>query len=829
MLKKCFCRKPALLVLGLLFIAFAKAQTTSDSLSIQRKSYSATRVNTQPNIDGQPFEAFWENIPTGGNFKMVEPTSGLDERETHKTEFKIAYDDDALYVAGYMYDNEPNRILRQFSQRDEVFAQADLFGFFLNTYNNQINQTRFYATSANALGDSVAENGRDDFSFNVVFTSETSIDGNGWYVEMRIPYRTLRFNEAPKQDWSFQVFRKIKHLNEDYSYNYIDRTKGSSSQYDALLNGIENINPPLRLNLYPFAAASADRFDGEKENNFSAGMDIKYGINEAFTLDATLIPDFGQVAFDQVTLNLGPFEQTFGENRAFFSEGTDLFDKGNIFFSRRIGQRPSGSGAIELIDNEAIIENPSKAKLLNAIKITGRNRNGLGIGFLNAITEKTEALIERIEVTPANDTLITRRNSVTEPLVNYNVFVLDQQYGSNSSISLTNASTLRDGSFTDANVTALVVDHNDKDLKNNYSAELKLSNRFLAESTKTGTAVELDWRSTSGNWQPRLSYDFVSNDWDPNDLGRNFRTNFHQFNGEIEYEQFVPTGIFNSYRFSLGGGHRRSADPDFHVQSNIRFNARFFTKERNAFGFDTGAATRNLNRFESRISGQNVRYAANQQFGGFISTDFRKKFAIDLRANYFYLFDDPEKGYSYNIAPRYRFSDKFLLIYRFEWNKNDKRKSYVTRIDDNTTSILSRRDTHSVENSISGTYNFNNKQALSLSFRNFWNRARFSRDFEELQDDGTTVESDFMLANDDNPDANFNVWNLDLSYRWRFAPGSEASVLYRNSIFNNDDQGRIDFNDSLNELFMQPVRHNLSLRITYFIDVNNAKNWFTSA
>ncbi|WP_231717809.1 DUF5916 domain-containing protein [Nonlabens sp. YIK11] len=816
------------MVLAFMYFAFAKAQSSSDQTDIKRKTYQATRVTTQPTIDGKPFEAFWESIPSGGDFKMIEPTSGLDERDTHPTKFKIAYDDNALYVAGYMYDNEPKRILRQFSQRDEVFAQADLFGFFLNTYNNQINQTRFYATSANALGDAVSENGSEDFSFNVVFKSETSIDNNGWYVEMRIPYRTLRFTEAPVQDWSFQIFRRIRHLNEDYSYNYIDRTTGSSSQYDALLTGVRDINPPLRLNLYPFAATSYDIFDGEKQFDISAGMDIKYGINEAFTLDATLIPDFGQVAFDQVTLNLGPFEQTFSENRAFFSEGTDLFNKGGLFFSRRIGQTPSGAGSIELFENEDIVDNPSNAKLLNAVKVTGRNRRGLGIGFLNAFTEKTEATIERVDVTGANDTIISRRKVITEPITNYNVFVLDQQYGSNSSVSLTNASTLRSGSFTDANVTALVVDHNDRDLNNNYRAQVKLSNRFQPDETKSGTAVALDWRSTSGNWQPRLSYDFISNDWDPNDLGRNFRTNFHQFYGEIQYEQFVPKGIFNSYRFELGAGHRRSADPDFHIQSDVRLSSRFFTKERNAFGFDTSLNTRNLNRFESRVSGLNVRYAANQSFGGFISTDYRKKFAIDIRGGYFYLFDDPEKGYDFNISPRYRFSDKFLLIYRFDWSKNDLRNSFVTTTNNGTSSILSRRDTHSVENSVSGTYNFDNKQALSLAFRNNWNRASFSRDFKELQDDGTTEDSSFELDEDSNPDANFNVWNLDLSYRWRFAPGSEARLLYRNSIFNFDDQGDISFQDSLDELFMQPVRHNLSLRITYFIDVNEAKTWFSS-
>lgn len=234
----------------------------SDSLVIKRKKYRATRVKTVPQIDGKPFEQFWDNIPVGKDFVMIEPTNGQKERDTHKTEIKIAYDDNALYVAAYLYDNNPDSILRQFSQRDQIDVQADLFGFYLNTYNNQINQTRFFATSANALGDAIAEGGREDFSYNVVFKSETSIDDRGWFVEMKIPYRTLRFPEVEKQDWSFQIFRRIRSLNEEYSYNFLDITQGFETQYDAIMTGVEKINPPLRLNLYPYATVIHDRFDG---------------------------------------------------------------------------------------------------------------------------------------------------------------------------------------------------------------------------------------------------------------------------------------------------------------------------------------------------------------------------------------------------------------------------------------------------------------------------------------------------------------------------------------------------------------------------------------
>ncbi len=811
-----------LVVLGVFVVlAFAKAYSQKSTLKIERKSYQATRVTDKPVIDGRPFEAFWDDIPTGGNFIMVEPRNGEPEKETHKTKFKIAYDDQALYVAGFMYDNEPERILRQFSQRDQIDQQADLFGLFINTYNNQINQTRFFATSGNALGDANVEGNREDFSFNVVFLSEASIDNKGWYVEMKIPYRTLRFPEKKVQDWSFQIFRRIKHLNQDYSYNYIDITKGNGTQYDALLTGIQDIDPPLRLNLYPYASFINDNFDGKTTNAINAGLDLKYGISDAFTLDATLIPDFGQAAFDQVELNLGPFEQTFNENRAFFTEGTDLFDKGDIFFSRRIGQTPTGASSIETLENEDIIDNPSTAQLINALKLTGRTDGGLGIGVLNAITEKTEATILN-----SNDNFT--RNVTTEPLTNYNMLVLDQQYGSNSSLAFSNASTLRNGNFTDANVSALSLNHNNKKATDNYRVETRVSNRFTPTGTSTGYNAEANWYRTAGRWRPRLGVFMADENYNPNDLGRQFTTNYVTVAADMNYLQQTQQGIFNRYEIALRMRHRRALTPGFHTGTELNLNPFFITKERFAFGGDLEVYTDRKDQFESRIEGQVVRYAAGFFTGGFISSDYRKKFAIDYRMGRFKRFDDPEESFDFRIAPRYRFSDKFLLLYSLNWNKNENRLSYVTRINGGNTAILSERDTHSVENRITGTYNFNNRQALRLSFRNFWSRASFSRDYRELQLDGRTIASDYESDADSNPDANFNVWNLDLSYQWRFAPGSFATLLYRNSINNFDNQGLISFEDSLEDLFMQPARHNLSLRITYFFDVNSASSWFSS-
>jgi len=440
---------------GMTIFLFVFTIIVQQSVFSQTKELTATRITTPPKIDGVLDDTVWDQLTTYGDFHMFEPGNEGVIPEDVRTEVKMAYDDKAIYIAAYLYDSEPDLIPSQFSQRDEVRSQADNFVVALNTYNDGINETRFYVTSAGTIGDERVTQNNRDFGFNVVFECRVSRDEKGWYAEYRIPYNALRFPEIAIQNWSVNFYRRLLRRNETHTWSRIERGVGRDTQYNGIIKGIENIDPPVRLTFFPFAQAQTVTIDGENETNFAGGLDIKYGLSDSFTLDAQLIPDFGQVAFDNVRLNLGPFEQTFSENRPFFTEGIDLFQKGRIFFSRRIGDAPTGSVG-QLTENEEVVDFPNNVKLLNSLKISGRTKNGLGIGFLNSVSERTFADI-RDNVTGE------RREVLIEPLTNYNVFVLDQQFNQNSSVSIINTSVIRSGSrFRDANVTGAVFDVADK-------------------------------------------------------------------------------------------------------------------------------------------------------------------------------------------------------------------------------------------------------------------------------------------------------------------------------------------------------------------------------
>ena len=783
-----------------------------------RKQYEAQKIISAPKIDGILDDEVWEDVPVATDFLMVEPGDGNPSRPTHPTEVKILYDDEAIYVAAYMYDNEPQRILRQFTQRDNI-GQADFLVFDINTYNDGENQTRFLITSAGALADAKMSGDNEDFSYNVVWEGEISYDDNGWYAEMKIPYAALRFPKKEEQIWGIQFVRRITHLNEIYSWNYIDKSTGRVSQYTGLLRGIENIDPPVRLSFYPYTSAEVDKFRGNTITNFSAGLDLKYGITDAFTLDATLIPDFGQTAFDQVELNLGPFEQAFGENRAFFTEGTELFTKGNLFYSRRIGDAPRGFNTAQrqLLDNEVIIDNPEETALLNALKISGRTENDLGVGFFNAITQETKAIFR--------DTVLdTQREIVTEPFANYNILVLDQRFNQNSSITLINTNVTREGNFRDGNVSGFLFDVFNRNNSFNYSGEAKISNVNLGQNI-TGFASNFEVDRTKGNFRYGIDHSFANETYDINDLGLNFRNNYNNFFAYSSYQIFEPSGFFNEYRIRLSMNHRRSYKPNVGVGSGIETSFFGVTRSRVAFGGELEYNTESKDFFEPRKAGAFVNYGENVGIESWISSDYRKKFAFDVRLEYNKWPGSNRENSRIRVRPRFRFSDKLSFVLSFNYNQEANRPSFVSIL--NKQIYFAERDIESIENSIRASYNFNTKQALNLSFRNFWSSATFpEEDYLRLEDNGNLTPVNFIPRND--PNANFNIWNLDVSYSWQFAPGSEAILLYRNSIFNFNTFSELSYLESLEDLLQEPLRQNISLRIVYFLDYNNIRNIFKS-
>jgi len=788
--------------------AMYAAQNGSDS--IQRKRIQASPISTSIKIDGILDEESWQTASEASNFVERRPNNGQPEPATTKSVVKILYDDSGIYIGATLYDNQPDKIARELTERDNL-ENDDIFGVTLNGYNDHQQSLEFLVTAAGVQADAkLTTDFGEDFSWNSVWFSAVKITDTGWTVEMKIPYSELRFPKSEVQQWGINIVRLVNRTSSVYDWNFVDNNKGSYMLYDGVLSGIKNINPPTRLSFLPYFSTYVNNYDGKTTANVNGGMDLKYGINDAFTLDLTLIPDFGQTSFDRSVLNLSPFEVQFQEQRSFFTEGTELFSKGDLFYSRRIGGYPSGSPTLN--EDEEIIENPEKVKLFNAIKVSGRTNEGLGIGFFNAVTEKTSA---KIYNTATGET----RYETTEPWANYNVFVLDQRFRGNSSVSLVNTNVIRDGDFRDANATALLFDIRNRKNTYRYFGATKGSLVMNGEN-KFGNESTLGFNKVAGVHRFGANYFVRTKDYDIGDLGYYDRTNFHSLNTNYSYRYLQPRGNLNSLNYNLNVSHNRRLDDDLFTQFVIHNSIDMQTKK--FFNFGGGLMIWPFGEndiYEPRTAGRFMHVPAMINPWIFINTDNRRKFRINTYIDY-YAFD--EKGryqLIYQLNPSYKFSDKLRLYYNANFNYQQNDRGFAGK--DAQHIFMGSRNRFTAENGISSQYTFNNKMALNLSFRHYFSEVHY-RKFETLNVDGDVTENNLF---NENRDGTFNSWNVDLRYSWWFAPGSQLTLLYRNAVGNYLEESRIGFSKNFEKLFDEPMINSLSLKLTYYIDYNQAKTW----
>lgn len=730
----------------------------------QKKVLLAKSTEENITIDGKINEDIWKTESVATDFVMFQPDNGKPINTNKKTEVKVLYDNNAIYIAALLYDNEPDKIKKEITNRD-VFGVSDNFSVYINGFNDGQQDFRFFVSSAGVQMDCLAIEESEDFTWDAIWDSKAIITDFGWVVEMKIPYAALRFSNAEKQTWGLNFMREIKRDNQKYTWNRVDTKIGAVIPQAGILKGIENIKTPTRLFLIPYSSAYYQENDIGSGTTFKAGLDIKYGINDSFTLDAILVPDFGQTKFDNAILNLEPFEQKLDENRPFFTEGTDLFNKGGLFYSRRIGGAPSTEPAITA--NEEIINYASTVDLLNAVKVSGRTEKGLGIGFLNAVTEKTYATIRN------NDTNETRKE-VIEPLTDYNVLVFDQRFNQNSSVSFVNTNTTRNGGFRDANVSALLFDLSTKENTYNLYGDFKYSSINTIEDYD-GFKTSMNFEKTSGKYRYILSGKYLSKDYDINDLGIIFYTNYHNAYANASYRILNPINFFNTFKIEQ--------EVNLEIQNTTGklqegwYKSVIKATSRNNNYFEFALIVNPLETFDFYEPRENGRYLQiPRKLTSYFGTEFNSNnaFTFDFTPSFTIYDQDDRITYGLALGPKYRFNNKFSLFYVLDYTRKKNDRGWVAF--DNAGIIFAERNREIVQNNITGKYALNNKMAINLTARYYWSYSK-NHEFLTLQDNGHLVQNNNYSIN---RNRNFNSWNFDLSYSWWFAPGSEISILYRN-------------------------------------------------
>ncbi|MBN9283974.1 MULTISPECIES: DUF5916 domain-containing protein [unclassified Flavobacterium] len=798
------------IILNTTFLSGQEINNEIEKIAIRKKILNARLSSSAVTIDGKLQETAWEQAETASGFITYQPDNGSLVSPEKRTEVRVLYDDDGIYIGAMLYD-DPAKIVKEITERDK-FGTSDFFGIFINGYNDGQQDFRFFVTTAGTQLDCIATASGEDYTWDGIWHSSVSITDFGWTVEMKIPYAAIRFSEQKDQIWGVNFFREIRRDRQKYTWNHIDNKIGATITQAGILKGIANIKPPTRLFLIPYSSVYLNHNDDGTKTEFKAGMDIKYGLSDSFTLDAILVPDFGQTAFDNVILNLGPFEQEFNENRPFFTEGTDLFNKGKLLYSRRIGGEPSTTPTTT--EDEEVTHFPGRVNLLNALKLSGRTSKGLGIGVMNAITEKTEATVR-------NTVTGTTRTEVVEPLTNYNILVLDQRFRKNSSVSLVNTSVLRNGNFRDANVSAVLFDLNTKANTYNLAGNAKYSHLNTAEKPQNGYTTYLNFSKTSGKYRFSANTTYISKDYDINDMGIIFETNYHNFYVNGNYRILNPNTTFNSFKISTINYIEIQNTTGRLQEATFELTLDSDSKKNHYIGGGLGLSPfETYDFYQPRREG---RFVYNPRYFSMwldISSNYNYPFALDANI-YLDLFDqDKRHTYGIRLSPRYRFNDKLTLVYAIDWTRQNDDKGWVDFDEDAI--IFANRNRNTIENTIVGKFSLNNKMTFNLKARYYWSYAE-NLNFLSLTNDGHFTPNP---GYNEDKNSNFKIWNFDLSYSWWFAPGSQLSVLYRNNAIHNEKHLNKNIIDNLDNTLSNNLNNTFSISFRYYIDYNNAKKWF---
>ena len=785
---------------------------------IVRRVYQTTRTTSAIKIDGSLDDAAWQGVAVADKFEQNNPVEhGLVRNQTEK----ILYDNEGIYVGEMMYDNAPDSIRKQLGIRDDYRLVADQFRIVFDTYNTQQDAFDFSVSASGVQFDSRFS----DFNYNAVWKSATQIVSNGWVCEIMIPWSALRFPTG-NNDWGLQITRQITRWNEFDQWALTPKNVSNSMLYWGLLKGLNDIDPPVRLSLTPYFTTilqDDDRFGAsEPEVSIAGGMDLKWGINESFTVDMTLLPDFSQVQSDNVVKNLGAFEQTFQEFRPFFTEGVDLFQRGNLFYSRRIGKTPSGFYSVnyELDSNEVLLKNPGRAKLLNATKISGRTNEGMGLGFLNAFVDNTYATVQ--------DTISgTSRNILTEPRSNYNIFVIDKQLVNSSNIYFINTNVIRAGDNRSSNVSGVGGTLNNK--KNTYATDVDAAVSNVLYPNDPGGTSEftssigyryfVGARKTSGTWQAGISRNVSSKLWDANDLGITFENNFAANRVYVSYQIFNPKWIFNYATYELSGNYNYNLGTGTNAYTGLNlFSYMQFRNFSNAFVGIEYTPMDFYDYFDPRVPGRYfIRTRLQNVFMGY-GSNYNKKFSwgVEMYAGKTAVVSptipaNPWIGGSVRLT--WRASERLSLQYNPGFHCDDGDRGWVN-IEQDGSIIYGRRIIRNLDQGFTASYVFMKDMNISINARHYWATGHYYG-YYILQEDGT-LHDYVTYAN--NHDYSFNSINADVVYSWIFAPGSILSVSYKLNTLKEENQINYSYNYNFKTTMQAPQLNQLSVRVLYFLD-----------
>jgi hypothetical protein len=374
--------------ISILFLAIFFQLKAQNSLQIKKATSPII-------IDGELNEQDWRNADKANNFQQSYPADSL--KATTKTEVMLTFDDENIYVAAICYDDIPNKkYVIQSLKRDFSFPVSDAFAIFIDPFNDKVNGFSFAVNPFGVQREGLIQGGGSygvTTNWDNKWFSEVKRYADKWIVEMKIPFKTIRYN-SELSTWGINFSRNDLKRNETSVWNPVPlQYNVASLAFTGTLNWAETPNKAgTNISLIPYTIGSynEDFINDDKSHKFNGGFDAKIAVTSSLNLDLTVNPDFSQVEVDRQITNLSRFSLFFPEKRQFFIENSDLFSRFGFrqirpFFSRRIG-----------------LDNGKSIPILGGARLSGKLNKNWRIGLMNMQTEGVSETSETTAIKAEN-------------------------------------------------------------------------------------------------------------------------------------------------------------------------------------------------------------------------------------------------------------------------------------------------------------------------------------------------------------------------------------------------------------------------------------------
>lgn len=805
-------------------------------------------------IDGRFDEAVWQTAPVIGEFVQREPAEGAEPSE--RTEARIAYDDEALYVAVRAFDAQPTGIVGLLTRRDER-SPSDWVRIVVDSFHDRRTAYEFAVNPVGVKADTYYFNdGNDDNSWDAVWYVQVARDAEGWRAEFKIPFSQLRF--APGGGpIGFAILREIPRTRETDTWPLIARSvNGFVSQFGDV-QGVTPGKAPKRLEMMPYTLGQVDVATTEAGNPLSErtdpsatmGVDLKYALTPGLTLTATLNPDFGQVEADPAAVNLDAFELFFAERRPFFVEGSGVFrfnmdcNDGQctgLLYSRRIGRNPQGSA--DTGDDE-YASSPTAATILGAAKLTGRV-GAFSVGALSAVTQEESATIAAG---------IARRSQVVEPLTGFNVLRVRREFRNNSNLGAMFTSTTRQRTAaTDFLADQSFAGGVDYDWRfwqryslQGFVAGSRVSGTTAAISRLQQNAVHyfqrpdagyLDYAEDAtalGGYAGAVSFQKISGEhvrfsgnyglkspgFETNDLGFQRRADERTINHWVQWRFMNPGRFKRTYMVNLNqwAGWNFGGDRLF-SGGNVNMHWRWQNNWGNGFGVNV-----NGGEFRDRATRGGPVARTDPYVGVWHYVDFDDRKPVYLGYNGF-VGGDGHGTREFNANPTltWRPTQAARVVAGFRYRRNDDNRQWVENVTDEagaTHYVFGRLTQRTVAMTLRVNYTVSPTLSVQSYAEPFVSAGAY-RDFRELADGRAATFDDRYraYAYSGSPDFNFRSFRTTNVMRWEYRPGSALFVVWQQGRQETASDGDFRLGRDFGGLFSSPSRNVFLVKLSHWFN-----------